>query len=537
MADTRKLKDQAADAVAKGRYRLAAELYEQVAAAEPIDPQWPHRAGEAWKRVGDRIAAVTQLTAAAEGYAKGGFFLKAISVVKMILEIDPGRTEAQTLLAGLYARREERGTEGLGGRHPTAPSLLPVPAANRSPQAPSAPELPVREQPPAPPEEPATLLDEPAPARGARASHPGTPAARRSSGDFAIEVDPHDVVPIDEAIAAARASSPALHEPPTPPVPPPAVAGDVEPPDEVFEMALSERVPGSRISQEFTMPAFEIPLASHTPLPTAVPGMPGGLPRIPLFSSLDEQRLNRLIEGSQIIRFSPGQEIVRQGERGEALYVVVHGRVAVRVDGVAEPVAHLGDGEFFGELALLSDQPRLASVEAVSEVELLAIGREIVWQLIDESPDVLGILLRFFRDRLIERLIQTSPLFASFSGHESRELAERFHFLELKAGAELVREGQRAEGLFVILLGRCNVITRAGGVVATLGPGDLAGEISLLNHGPATASVVAASPLWALGLPRAGFQELILTHPQILIYVNDVAEQRRARDSRRVRMV
>ena len=69
MADPRKLKDEAAEAGTKARYRRAAELYEQIARLEPGDPQWSHRAGESWKRVGDRLDIFGEVLAALHGAA------------------------------------------------------------------------------------------------------------------------------------------------------------------------------------------------------------------------------------------------------------------------------------------------------------------------------------------------------------------------------------------------------------------------------------------------------------------------------------
>src|SRR5262249_49082058 len=146
------------------------------------------------------------------------------------------------------------------------------------------------------------------------------------------------------------------------------------------------------------------------------PPSPSELPEIPLFSSLDEERLHRLIQSARLVRCKPGDAVVRQGERSDALYVVVHGTLAVLVDGAPGPVAELGEGQFLGELALLSSEPRLATVKAETEAEVIEIRRDAVWELIEESPEVLPVLLRFFRDRLIERLISTSPLFVPFTG-------------------------------------------------------------------------------------------------------------------------
>jgi cAMP-dependent protein kinase regulator len=169
-------------------------------------------------------------------------------------------------------------------------------------------------------------------------------------------------------------------------------------------------------------------------------------------------------------------------------------------------------------------------------VELLEIGRDLVWELIEDAPEVLQTLLRFFRDRLIDSLIATSPLFQPFSGGEAQELAKRFQFLELRPGTALATEGERTEGLFVLLCGEAEA-SAAGKPLASLGPGDLCGELSLLTRKPAIVTVRARSRLWALGLPRTAFQELIMIYPQILIYVNDVAEARRADVERRLSLV
>src|SRR4051794_23432862 len=106
--DLRKVKDQATKAVEKKQYGKAAELYLQIALAEPTDPDWHQRAGEAFRKVPDPAQAVRELELAAGGYAKGGFLLKAIAVCKVVLQIDPKHTATQATLAELYAKREGR---------------------------------------------------------------------------------------------------------------------------------------------------------------------------------------------------------------------------------------------------------------------------------------------------------------------------------------------------------------------------------------------------------------------------------------------
>ena len=528
--DPRKLKDEASQAVAKGKYKKAAELYLDLARVESDDPLWPHRAGEALRRAGANAEAVVQLSIAAEAYAKQGFLLKAISVAKMILEIDPRHHETQAMLTSLYAKRDSAAPPARlsPSQSNLAPPAIPIskPALAAIPiSKPAIPTIPISRPavPPVPISKPAIPIASIPLASIPLASEPlAAPTQSDESEPLTLDITDIELVPLDEI--AAHAGPPEL---------PPSYRRFPT----IDKVPLARVIPGARVTANFGIAAFEIPLAAEAPpaLPSIADAPP--LPRIALFSSLDERRLRALIERSRIVVKFPGDVILRQGEKGDALYVIVHGEVDVTVAGTENPIARLGEGSFFGELALLTEQRRLATVTAATDVELLEIGRDVVWELIEDAPDVLQTLLRFFRDRLLDRLVATSPLFAPFSGGESRELAERFDFLEIKPETEIVTEGKRAEGLFVVLAGACDVISTEAGPLAVLGPGDLAGEMSLLTHSPSVATVRARTRVWALGLSRPRFQELISTHPQILIYVNDVAEARRAATLERLHLV
>jgi CRP-like cAMP-binding protein len=223
---------------------------------------------------------------------------------------------------------------------------------------------------------------------------------------------------------------------------------------------------------------------------------------------------------------APGDVIMRQGEEGGSLFVVVHGRVQVVAESPHRELASLGEGAFFGELALLTNFPRSATVIAAEPTQLLEISRELVSEIVQRSPDVLKTLLRFFRDRLLDRLLGSSALFSSFSPDEARALAERFVFLELEPGMRAIVEGERAPGLFLLLCGEARVV-RGQAEVARLSPGDVFGEMSLLQRGPASATIEMQTKCWALELPRDRFQEIMLTYPQMLEYVSEVAERRK----------
>src|SRR5215471_4344649 len=109
-ADIRKLKEEAQRAIEKGKWKKAAELYDEVARAQPEDTGALHRAGESYRKLGKPDEAVARFEREAALYARQGFLIKAIAICKLILEIDPSHTKTQETLAHLYA--EQRAQAG-----------------------------------------------------------------------------------------------------------------------------------------------------------------------------------------------------------------------------------------------------------------------------------------------------------------------------------------------------------------------------------------------------------------------------------------
>jgi CRP-like cAMP-binding protein len=255
------------------------------------------------------------------------------------------------------------------------------------------------------------------------------------------------------------------------------------------------------------------------------------LEQTPLFSALSPESLQRLIDQIELVELPAGQALFHQGDVGQTLYVVAEGRVTVGTETPEQKVlGELKDGDFFGEFSLVTEEPRSATIRALVDSELLAIDRKIMCSLIREEPGVLTVLLRFLRERLIDNLVQSSPLFAPYVGAERHALVNRFNFLEVEEGSQLIKEGDVAPALFALMSGSLFVDRRGENSeverLATLGPGDLCGEMSLLAGTGAVASVSAARKCLVLELPATSFRELIMTHPQVLAFVGDLANAR-----------
>jgi CRP-like cAMP-binding protein len=127
------------------------------------------------------------------------------------------------------------------------------------------------------------------------------------------------------------------------------------------------------------------------------------LRQVPLFASLPDEELEAFAPLMRERRFPRGSVILMQGDPGDALYVIASGQVKVVLigeDGREVILSVLGLGSFFGEMALLDDDPRSAHVVAMEEATLLQLRREDFQARLRSSPDVAIALLRELTHRL-----------------------------------------------------------------------------------------------------------------------------------------
>ncbi|HZI04371.1 MAG TPA: cyclic nucleotide-binding domain-containing protein [Archangium sp.] len=587
--EPRQLRDKANEALTKGRFARAAELFEEYCELDPKDFQTRVRLGDAWVKVGDSARAISAYQAAAEGFAREGFLPRAIAASKLILELDASHQGVQQMLASLYARRG--GTGGAARAVTPMPLAAPPvakqaalfielppdidealvedavakdePAGNSEREAPSSlsgieVELDLEETRAEPPTVPAPDLEDevafgdvemaseeatPAQAPVAKSAPPGL---RRRSSDARPAVTDQPPAPAAPEpppqplrVAAVRPASPRLErftpeegvdfEPPVPGSTPfTELAVQADSLLHAVELAalagaehLSEPAPSAPVADETDAPETEEPIAETAPQDEA-------LPKIPLFSDLPRDAFIALFERCPLRRFPEGGRIIEQGTKGDAFYVICAGRVRIVRQAGAElrELAQLGEGAFFGEMALLSGAPRSASVVSASEdTQVLEISAPVLASLSRSYPQVARALRRFCRQRLLSDVVNTSAIFQPFGRKDRRELVERFRAREVRRGDTIIHEGHPVDGLYVVLSGEV-AVSKGEQSLARLREGELFGEMSLLQRTPATATVTAARNTSLLRLPREDFDTLILTHPQILALVSELTESR-----------
>ncbi len=257
------------------------------------------------------------------------------------------------------------------------------------------------------------------------------------------------------------------------------------------------------------------------------------LPATPIFADLSEDSFAHLMERARLIELEKDQVLFQQGSPGSALYVVAEGSVGVIDEGPPRRgLAKLEEGAFFGEVALVTSQPRNATIAALEPAQIIEIDLETVRTLVERDPKVLTVLLRFFRDRLVDRFLSTNPLFGGLSNSDRTVLKGRFRFLEVEPGAVLIHEGERAEGLLMLLSGHAEVLRREWTeqkVLGYLAAGDLAGEMSLVTGQPAIATVRAGSKCFAIELPAADFLTILRSRPSARDFIQEVVGRRTQR--------
>jgi CRP-like cAMP-binding protein len=120
--------------------------------------------------------------------------------------------------------------------------------------------------------------------------------------------------------------------------------------------------------------------------------------RAPLFWNCSKRELQEIAQLADEIDLRKGKEMTRQGERGREFFVLLEGDADVVKDG--RSINTLGPGDFFGEIALVSDTPRTATVTATSPVRALVITDRAFRRLMKEQPDIQGKVLAAVAARL-----------------------------------------------------------------------------------------------------------------------------------------
>lgn len=125
------------------------------------------------------------------------------------------------------------------------------------------------------------------------------------------------------------------------------------------------------------------------------------LAKVPLFRSLNQRHLRKILKGTLDYVYEAGEALVHQDDEGQTMFVILKGRARVVRSG--RTLARLKAGDFFGEIGMLDGRPRTASVVADSEVHCLVLHRDRLREILADEPKAAWSLLEELATRLRER--------------------------------------------------------------------------------------------------------------------------------------
>jgi predicted acylesterase/phospholipase RssA/CRP-like cAMP-binding protein len=271
----------------------------------------------------------------------------------------------------------------------------------------------------------------------------------------------------------------------------------------------------------------------------------------PGFSTLPSPARTRAASLLKEQELNAGDVLAREGDPGDALYLVVEGSIGVRkqeYDYVAGIQVEIhGPGAVTGDRALLTGHPRAATITALETSVVGILSRADFDLLCREFPQETKSLVAWMHGRLhsyqVKKAISHSPLFRNLTEEAKSELQSSFRWTLLRAGETLFRAGDAGDALYLILSGRIQLFqedsaAQADGAYFTpsaqqllteLGQGDTLGEMALLTGEARSATAYAVRDTQLALLDRSSFERITTAHPhQILsLFVHQMAERLR----------
>ncbi len=244
--------------------------------------------------------------------------------------------------------------------------------------------------------------------------------------------------------------------------------------------------------------------------------------RVPFFADLPADRLSRIARLLKPRLVLPGEAVIQKGDPGDAMYFISNGAVTVEVE--PQPI-WLGSGDFFGELALLTQEPRNASVSAAGYCQLLELRVQDFHPLLVEFADLRDCLAQAAGQRLKpESLVRKVPIFASLDDAQIKQISQLLKPQLVVPGQTVVRRGDPGDSLYFIASGSLEVALSPE--PKPLGPGQFFGELALLTRQPRRADVTATGYSQLLALEAQDFQRLLASSPGLEEQINRIAGQR-----------
>jgi len=227
-----------------------------------------------------------------------------------------------------------------------------------------------------------------------------------------------------------------------------------------------------------------------------------------LFRSLDSEQLSDVLDAMFERKAEPGETIISQGADGDNFYVVENGFYSVFVnqpDGAPKKVMSYDNKGSFGELALLYNMPRAATVQADTPGSLWAMDRQTFRKIVLRNA--------YQKRKMYESFLQKVPLLSQLEEFERRKVADALFTQSYANGALVIKQGDPADGMYFVEQGAVTVVKRTENgeekAVNSVEVGGYFGELGLINNKPRIASIVALGDVKVAFLEAAAVERLL----------------------------
>ncbi len=245
-----------------------------------------------------------------------------------------------------------------------------------------------------------------------------------------------------------------------------------------------------------------------------------------MFSALKEEELHIVLEAMQGVKKQAGEVVIKEGDDGDNLYVLESGVLSCTkvFKGNTEPtfLKEYQPGEAFGELALLYNAPRAATITAKSNCEMWSLDRNTFNHIVKDAAAQ--------KREKYEEFLKDVKILASVEPYERSKLADALKEEDFETGQYVIREGDEGNIFYLVMKGQAVATkTLEPGMppqeVFKYQPGDYFGERALIENEPKATNIVAQSKLTVVSLDRHSFKRLLGPMEEMLRRNMDVYKQ------------
>jgi len=229
-----------------------------------------------------------------------------------------------------------------------------------------------------------------------------------------------------------------------------------------------------------------------------------------MFSCLEEKEVEIVINAMGEVKFSQGSTVINQGDDGDNLYIIDSGHLdCYKKFSNLEKAKYLKTyepGESFGELALLYNAPRAATIVAKENCILFALDRETFNHIVKDAAAK--------KREKYESFLAKVELLESMDPYERSKIADALRPFKYKMNEYVVKEGESGDTFYFVEEGEAIATKvlqpgKAPEIVYKYKAGDYFGELALLRETPRAANIVAVTDLSVVALDRLSFKRLI----------------------------